>query len=111
MAERITLRAKSDGTEISGKLLQTRSGYWYVQLAPRVPGHVFYSDEWERVSALPTTPGCVFRATVCGVENVRVVLFQGPEYGSAVSVGGSHWHLPEQIDPATVVIELEGEVE
>ena len=85
MTERITLRAKSDGTKISG----------------------------DRVYNLPTTPGCVFKATVRGVENVRVMVALGAGnsalYVSEREVEGRRWHTPEDIDPATVRIELEGD--
>ena len=113
MSNKITLRAKSDGTEISGELAGEFEDSWDVSLAPHTSYAVFHSCEWDRVYALPTAPGCVFRATVCGVENVRVMATAVGGgiviYESAVRVAGDWSHNAADIDPATVVIELEGE--
>ena len=110
---KITLRAKSDGTEISGVLIDEDSGHWRVVLAPKSGVNSFTKRYWDRVYELPTKPGCVFRATVRGVENVRVMvtkedMYDSETYVSYRLIGSWYWHAPEDIDPATVVIELEG---
>lgn len=113
MSERITLRAKSDGTEISGELVEEYSPAWIVRLAKGVDANILHRSEWDRVHTLPTAPGCVFRATVCGVENVRVMVSDatdGAPYMAALRTVG-YWHTAENIDPATVRIELEGDSE
>ena len=113
MTEKITLRAKSDGTELEVELADENAIAWVVRLAEGVNINALYKSEWERVYALPTKPGAVFRATVRRVENVRVMY--APEgdgdprpYFSSRPVLGYIRHAPEVIDPSTVVIELEG---
>ena len=112
MTERITLRAKSDGTEFSGDLDNVWSYSWDVSLAPDTRCVTFYRAEWERVYALPTAVGTVFRATVGDVENERLVVVDPsdhePGYLSTSRVDGFLWADPHQIDASTVVIELEG---
>ena len=112
MSERITLRAKSDGTEISGELHFRGRDHWFVELAPGASTNCFYEEFWDRVYDLPTKPGTVFRATVQDVPNVRVMVTGGDDsypYLSAERHGGFYWHGAPDIDASTVVIELEGE--
>lgn len=110
---RITLRAKSDGTEISGELALEEEGYTHIRLAPNTSVYYSRKDQWDRVYVPPTTPGTVFRATVRGVENVRVMATEevplGGRYSSAVPVAEYRFHSPAHIDASTVVIELEGD--
>ena len=117
MGEKITLRAKSDGTEISGELVAEFEGGWSIGLAPEVPYNMFDMGSWDRVYELPTKPGTVFKATVFGVPNTRVMV-STPEaaydrrvYATAARTRGVYFHEPEDIDASTVVIELEGDVE
>jgi len=111
MTNRITLRAKSDGTEIRGELDHQESGLWFVRLAPEVDCNAFSKDCWDSVYALPTTPGTVFRATVRGAENVRVFVDADGNFRSASLASGRVHHDPIHIDTSTVVIQLEGESE
>ena len=65
------------------------------------------------VPDLPTKPGTVGRATVRGVQDVRIMLLAGvDEWISAVPVSGwvSHHH-EDDIDASTFVLELEGDGE
>ena len=111
LTERITLRAKSDGTEISGELLIENPTAWYLSLATNTFSHTFSTEQWDRVYTLPTTPGTVFRATVRGVKNVRVMvsaITRWP-YHTPIAARYTHRHYAEDIDASTVVIELEGD--
>ena len=112
MTEKITLRAKSDGTEISGEFMGDDSYEWAVSLALGTR-NLFPKEQWDRVYELPTKPGTVFKATVRGVPNVRVMvtkedMYDSETYVSYRLIGSWYWHAPEDIDPATAVIELEG---
>lgn len=110
---KITLRA-NDGTEISGELWAETENYFSVCLAEGVAATDFHKDDWSRVYELPTKLGTVFRATVCGVENVRVMVaddiaHDSAPYVSAARIEESYWHGADDIDASTVVIEIEGE--
>ena len=115
MSERITLRAKSDGTEISGELIYESASYWCVQLAKGVSDVALYGDDWDRVYGLPTKVGTVFRATVFGEPNTRVMVStpvaadDRKVYVTATRTQGGYFHDPEDIDASTVVTELEGD--
>lgn len=114
MAEKITLRAKSDGTEISGELIVDNADSWILKFAPETRSNAFLKSEWERVYTIPTAPGTVFRATVRGKGNVRLMVAdtepQDLIYLSPRTViEGWRWHSAESIDASSVVIELEGE--
>ena len=104
---RITLRAKSDGTEISGERCSEHFDHWVMPLAKNTSSNKFLKDEWDRVYELPTAPGAVFKATVRNVENVRVMV-----RNEAFLTGDTRvapWQEAEHIDASTVVIELEGD--
>ncbi len=118
MTERITLRAKSDGTEISGELVRfvadNPSGMdcWVIRLARNVSVHYAYVDQWERVFGLPTVPGTVFKATLCEEPNVRIVVVGHDSNDDSefyFAPCESSFYTADDIDPSTVVIELEGE--
>lgn len=109
---KITLRAKSDpSVEITGELISSLTDCWEVQLALGVTANAFDRVEWERIYELPTTPGTVFRATVRGVGDTRLITYrrfgEGMYRGVARS-GGYYTVLREHIDASTVKIELEG---
>ncbi len=109
---KVTLRAK-DGTEITGELWAETEYYFNVCLAEGVAANGFHKDEWSRVHELPTKVGTVFRATVCGVENVRVMVASDTAhdpapYVSAARIEESYWHSTDNINASTVVIEMEG---
>lgn len=108
MTERITLRAKSDGTEISGELVGEHGAGWTIRLATGVRANDFYDTQWDRVYALPSKPGTVFRARVRGVENVRVMVDHEGDFLTAVVIDGETYHCDKHIDASTVRIELEG---
>lgn len=109
---RVTLRAKSDGTEVSGELEFFNGLVWVARLASGTAPIAFYNSQWDRVYALPTTPGTVFRATVRGVPNIRVMVDNGANptpYAAPLRPRGHFWHRAEHIDASTVRIELEGD--
>ena len=113
MTEKITLRAKSDGTEFTAVLAGESDLCWYVRHAPETRDNRYHKREWDRVCTRPTAPGAVFRATVRGVENVRVMYAPTRDddaypYFTPSFVFDCAWHGGEHIDPSTVVPELEG---
>ena len=116
---KITLRAK-DGTQITGELVDESWGTFYVRLAKDVADSGFDKGEWTRVHELPTKVGTVFRATVRGVENVRLMVADDAEFHDAPFISGGRvisggrakgyiWHKGSDIEASTVVIELEGD--
>ena len=118
MSERVTLRAKSDGTELPAELVGQDDVRFIARLATNVPANFFSRGDWEIIHPIPTAPGAVFRATVRGVPDMRVMvsLMTSPSgdmpptaipYVSATRAGGLLRHGADDIDPATVVIELE----
>lgn len=113
MTENITIRAKSNGKEITGELVGEGGIYWRLRLAPKTTPNSFPKYEWDRVYTLPTKPGTVFRATVRGVPNVRVMVVAGSregfDYISALLAGLDQWHADIDIDSSTVVPELEAD--
>lgn len=110
---KITLEAISDPeVRVSGELFLEYSNRWEIQLSPHVTANVFEKDGWRIAPpTLPTEPGTVFRATVDGEPNVRVVTVNKDSAFPFLRISGRYfraWASREDIDASTIVIELEG---
>lgn len=110
---RMTIRAISDpDVELTGTVNEeTDIGIWLV-LANGAESTFFSKTDWKIISALPTTPGTVFRATA-DKENYRVVVTSAVDsvdeeiYFCVDADGTFYWKSAESFDPDSVQIELD----
>jgi len=100
---RITLRAKSDGTEISGELRTETGNFFEVDLAPDTDSNLFYKEYWGRVHELPTEWGTIFEAEVSGVPTVLMAC-GAPSSPIYCTLDGAQSLYPSSIDASTVRI-------
>lgn len=108
---KITLEAISDPeVQITGWVTREIETWWGLRLADGVEDNRFLKTEWRIVPPpLPTALGTVFRATVDKQPNVRVMVADTSESPYWVTMPDyQDWYSAYEIDPSTVVIELEG---